>query len=290
MNENIILVVDSASSLPLDFIKNKNVIGLGVNCIYNNTEIVDDFGENFDINSFYNALENGVNTKTSQINSFVFEELFTPLVKEKKSIIYIGLSSGLSGTINNAMIAVHNLKEKFDEVNIHVIDSKSVSLGEGILAYLTYEMIKDNKELEEILEFINDLKDRIYGYFTVNDLKYLKQGGRISTTKALVGSMLGIKPIIYVDKEGKLELKDKARGTKKAISYLLSEFKDKCLEDEVIVGITYGKNEKDKDYLVSEIQKFDNVKTIITNNEGPVISTHSGPELISLFFVGKNKK
>ncbi|GAA0120933.1 MAG: DegV family protein [Clostridium argentinense] len=291
MNKNIVLVMDSASTVPLDFIKQENVIGIGINCNYKGKEVIDDFGENFNRKEFYKALKEGEMPTTSQINSFRFEEVFKPLVKEGKSVIYIALGEMMSGTINSARIAVENIKDEYPNADISVIDSMSASFGEGLLGYYAYEMIKEGKTKDEIVNFLEEVKTRTHSFFTVNDLSHLKRGGRISSSAAMVGSLLNVKPILYVNQEGRIVSYSKARGTKKAIAALVEKFKDNINPDEKItVAISYGDNYEDGKLLEESISKFENVEKIITNEEGTIITSHTGPEMVGLFFMGKTRE
>lgn len=288
MNKNIVLIIDSASTVTLDFIKQENVIGIGINCSYKGKDVIDDFGEKFNRKEFYKALKSGEMPTTSQINSFRFEEVFKPLIKEGKSIIYISLGGALSGTVDSARMAVENIKEEYANADISVIDSMSASLGEGLLGYYAYEMMKQGKTKDEIVDFLEEAKTRTHAFFTVNDLSHLKRGGRISSSAAVVGSLLNVKPILYVSHEGRIVSYSKTRGTKKAIATLVEKFKDNINPDEKItVAISYGDNYEDGKLLEEAIRKFDNVEKIITNEEGTIITSHTGPDMVGLFFMGK---
>jgi DegV family protein with EDD domain len=291
MNSNIVLVVDSASALPLEFIQQKNVIGAPIICHFKGKDIEDDFGKTLNAKEFYDALREGEMPTTSQINVFKFEELFRPLVEEKKSVIYIGLSSGLTGTIDSAKKAVANLKEEYSECDITVIDSLSASLGLGLLCYLAYEKIKEGKSKEEIIEFVESTKLRVNHYFTVDDLNHLKRGGRVSASAAAVGTLLNVKPILHVNNEGKLVPLTKVRGRRKAIGTLAERFIARTNKNEMqTIAIVHGDCLEDAKALEALCRENGNVKECLINFEGPTVASHTGAGLIALYFISNERE
>jgi len=291
MNSNIVLVVDSASALPLEFIQQKNIIGAPIICHFKGKDIEDDFGKTLNAKEFYDALREGEMPTTSQINVFKFEELFRPLVEEKKSVIYIGLSSGLTGTIDSARKAVVNLKEEYGESDITVIDSLSASLGLGLLCHLAYEKIKEGKSKEEIIEFVESTKLRVNHYFTVDDLNHLKRGGRVSASAAAVGTLLNVKPILHVNNEGKLVPLTKVRGRRKAIGTLAEKFIERTNKNEMqTIAIVHGDCLEDAKVLEALCRENGNVKECLINFEGPTVASHTGAGLIGLYFISNERE
>lgn len=291
MNSNIVLVVDSASALPLEFIQQKNVIGAPIICHFKGKDIEDDFGKTLNAKEFYDALRAGEMPTTSQINVFKFEELFRPLVEEKKSVIYIGLSSGLTGTIDSARKAVANLKEEYNDCDVTVIDSLSASLGLGLLCYLAYEKIKEGKSKEEIIEFVENTKLKVNHYFTVDDLNHLKRGGRVSASAAAVGTLLNVKPILHVNNEGKLVPLTKVRGRRKAIGTLAEKFIERTNKNEMqTIAIVHGDCLEDAKALEALCRENGNVKECLINFEGPTVASHTGAGLIALYFISNERE
>lgn len=291
MNSNIVLVVDSASALPLEFIQQKNVIGAPIICHFKGKDIEDDFGKTLNAKEFYDALRAGEMPTTSQINVFKFEELFRPLVEEKKSVIYIGLSSGLTGTIDSARKAVANLKEEYNDCDVTVIDSLSASLGLGLLCYLAYEKIKEGKSKEEIIEFVENTKLKVNHYFTVDDLNHLKRGGRVSASAAAVGTLLNVKPILHVNNEGKLVPLTKVRGRRKAIGTLAEKFIERTNKNEMqTIAIVHGDCLEDVKALEALCRENGNVKECLINFEGPTVASHTGAGLIALYFISNERE
>lgn len=290
MNNKLVLVVDSGSDLPIEFINEPNIVGLPIGCNFKGRDMEDYFGQTLDIKEFYDGLRAGEMYTTSQINVYKFEEAFKSIIKEGKSIIYIGLSSGLSGTINNARNAALNLKEEYPDSDITIIDTLSASMGIGLLAYKVYEMMKKDKSKEEIVEFVEGIKLKINHYFTVDDLKHLKRGGRVSSSAATVGTLLNVKPVLHMDNEGKLIPLNKVRGRKKAMLELANKFIERSVGEQQLVTISHGDCLEDAKALEELCRKSGRVKECIINNLGPTIGSHTGAGLLALFFVGNSRE
>ncbi|WP_017415110.1 DegV family protein [Clostridium tunisiense] len=291
MNRNIVLVVDSASALPLEFIEQENIIGAPIICHFKGKDVEDDFGKTLNIKEFYEGLRAGEMPTTSQINVFRFEEIFRPLAEENKSVIYIGLSSGLTGTVDSAKRAVLNIKEEFPQADINVIDSLCASLGLGLLCYLAYEKIKEGKSKEEIISFVENTKMKVNHYFTVDDLNHLKRGGRISSSAAAVGTLLNVKPVLHMDKQGKLAPLMKVRGRKKAIATLAEKFIERTDKKEMqTISIVHGDCLEDALHLEQLCRENGNVEKCLINFEGPTVASHTGAGLVSLYFIAKERE
>jgi DegV family protein with EDD domain len=290
MNNKLVLVVDSGSDLPIEFINEPNIVGLPIGCNFKGRDMEDYFGQTLDIKEFYDGLRAGEMYTTSQINVYKFEEAFKSIIKEGKSVIYIGLSSGLSGTINNARNAALNLKEEYPDSDITIIDTLSASMGIGLLAYKVYEMMKKDKSKEEIVEFVEGIKLKINHYFTVDDLKHLKRGGRVSSSAATVGTLLNVKPVLHMDNEGKLIPLNKVRGRKKAMLELANKFIERSVGEQQLITISHGDCLEDAKALEELCRKSGRVKECIINNLGPTIGSHTGAGLLALFFVGNSRE
>ena len=284
------LITDSASDLPLEFVKNNDIdfVSLGVNIDGN--FILDDLGENFKMDEFYSLIRQGKMPSTSQANVFAFEEIFKKYVKEGYKIIYIGLSSALSGTFNSSVIARDSVLEKYNDADISVIDSKSVSLGEGLLVYKACELINQGLDKDEIVNFIENIKEKVIHSIVVDDLAHLKRGGRISGATATVGSILNIKPTLTLDNEGKVVVKSKIKGKKKAIKYLASEIKDNAIDlENQTIFICHADCLTEAEELKNIILEESTVKDVIINSIGVVIGTHGGPGTLAAVFIGKER-
>ncbi|MBZ9689662.1 DegV family protein [Clostridium estertheticum] len=289
-HSEIILVIDSGCDLPLDYIGQENIVPIGLVCNFKGKAIEDDFGKNFIRKDFYDALRQGEMPTTSQINSQRYVEVFSKYASAEKSIIYIAMSSALSGTINSANIARETTLEDFPEADISIIDSKCASLGQGLLVYYAYEMLKSGNTKQEIVTWIEENKLKINHWFTVNDLNHLKRGGRISSSAATVGTLLNIKPVLFMDNEGRLTPFSKCRGRKKAINTLAEKFKERTNPNiPQVIAIGHGDCIEEALTLEALIRENGNVKDVILNYVGTAIGSHTGPEILGLYFMAEER-
>ena len=285
------LIVDSACDLPISYINENNIDFVSLEVNIKGKFFKDDFGKTISYDDFYALLRNGEMTSTSQVNVFTFEEKFESYVKEGYSIIYIGLSSALSGTVSSAIKARENLSEKYSHTDISIIDSKSVSLGIGALVYYANDMIKNGKEKECIVRWLESNTLKINHAIVLNDLIHLKRGGRISGTSATVGTLLNIKPSLIVDKQGKVVPGSKIKGRKKALKYIINEIKEKGLDlNNQVLFIAHADCLEEAKELKEMILLEVNVKDIIINSIGTVIGTHGGPGTLAAIFLGKERE
>lgn len=240
---------------------------------------------------FYEKLRAGEESVTSQITPLVFRDVFVRHLKEGKDILYIAFSSGLSGTYNSARLIAEELLEEYPERKIVCIDSLCASIGEGLLVYLAGKLRREGKSFEETAEWVRENRTGICHWFTVDDLLHLKRGGRLNSIEAIVGTALKIKPVLSVDREGKLTVVTKVRGIKKGMEYLKERLMNDGVngkEQTVIVGHADAPEvaEQLKEQLLSEGL----VKEVIVANIGPIIGTHVGSGMFALVFLGENYK
>ncbi len=284
------LITDSSCDLPNAYLKENNIDFLGINVNIGEKDFLDDLGETISQKEIFSRMRNGAMPKTSQVNSGTFYSVFEKYCKDNISILYIGLSSGLSGTINSANIAKQNILEKYKNADITIVDSRSASIGFGILVYYTNEMMKQGKSKEEITNWLNMNIDRAHHWVTVDDLIYLKRGGRISATSAIVGGLLNIKPIIFVDSYGKLLPLTKVKGRKKSINYLIEmlEYYGEDIESQTLF-ICNADCKEDAITLKKLIEEKHKVKDIIITEMGPTIGAHAGPGTLVLSFFGTKR-
>jgi len=269
-----VLLIDCCTDLPRSYVEENEIPFVSLVCNFRGQEYKDDFGKTLSYEEFYTAVRNGEMPSTSQVNVYVYTEVFKKYAAEGKPIIYLGFSSALSGSLNSALLAKDMVCEEIENADITVIDSRSASLGEGLLAYHANET--------------NKL--RMNHWFTVDDLGHLKRGGRLSGTAALVGTLLDIKPILQVDNEGKLIPVSKVKGRKKSIKTLLGMLQENIESpEEQVIAISHGDCIEDAEYLKEMILKEYKVKDIIINNVGPVIGSHAGPGVVALFFLGSKR-
>lgn len=254
----------------------------GSDTVYSNTDM--------DEPTFYAKMRAGGVAKTSAVNSETFFEAFKELLDEGKDILYIGFSSGLSNTYNAARIAAEELREKYPERKVLTVDSLSGSAGHALLVYLALEEKKKGATIEQAAAFAEKIRTKICHWITVEDLVYLKRGGRISPTVAFLGNALGLKPMICVTDEGKPHSHSKARGRKKAIETLVEKYGEYA-EDTAngTVFISHADCEQDAREVVEKLKARYGVTVELLTQIGPVIGSHAGPGTIALCFVGTHR-
>ncbi|MBP3308028.1 MAG: DegV family protein [Clostridia bacterium] len=237
---------------------------------------------------FYDKMRGGGVAKTSAVNISSFESAFEEILRDGKDILYIGFSTGLSTTCNSAAAAAKNLGEKYPERRILTLDTRSASLGFGMLVWYAKEAKADGADIDECYAKVEALVPALCHWFTVEDLVYLKRGGRISAVTQIVGNMLGIKPVLHMDDLGHLVSVSKARGRRGSIAALCDRYKALVRDTDAPVFISHGDCEADAFVLRDMIEKAGGRVTLI-QNVGPVIGAHAGPGVLALFFVGKER-
>lgn len=239
---------------------------------------------------FYAKMREGGIAKTAAVNSETFKTLFEKSLSEGHDVLYIGFSSGLSTTFNSGRMAALELAEKYPERKILAVDTLAASAGQGLILYFALEKKKSGATIEEVAAYVDDVKFKTSIWFTVDDLVYLKRGGRVSPTVAFVGNMLGIKPVMHMDNEGHLINVSKARGRKAAIMALADKFgalNTNPTQDTVF--ISHGDCINDAKELARILNEKYGATTKIITDVGPVIGAHSGPGTLALFFAGKER-
>ncbi|MDD2568793.1 MAG: DegV family protein [Clostridia bacterium] len=289
-----IIILDSCCDLPAEYFKERQKKGdiarVELSYILHGTEYHDDSTVE-SCERLYAAMRKGEQITTSQVNNHTFKETFLRLIPEGRPIIYPAFSSALSGTFQAANTALREVKQEYPEADITVVDTFAASLGEGLLAYYLVEMQEAGKSKEEILGWLEQNKLRLNHWFTVDDLNHLKRGGRISATTALLGTMLSIKPVMWMDRPGRLVPVSKERGRKKSLNALFEKFEERVENpSEQYIFISHGDCLEDATYLADLIKKKYAPKMVFLNLVGPVIGSHSGPGTVALFFLGKERK
>lgn len=285
-----VLVIDSCTDLPRSYVEENKIPVVSLTCNFKGQEYKDDFGKTLSYKEFYNEVRNGEMPSTSQVNVYDYTEVFKKYAAEGKSIIYLGFSSALSGSFNSAVLAKDMVCEEIENADITCIDSKSASLGEGLLAYNANELLKAGASKDEVVSWLETNKLKMNHWFTVDDLGHLKRGGRLSGAAAFVGTLLDIKPILNIDDEGRLIPVSKIKGRKKSIKTLFEMLQESIeAAEEQVIAISHGDCIEDAEYLKEMILKEYKVKDIIINEIGPVIGSHAGPGTVALFFMGNKR-
>lgn len=292
MNDSYVIVSGATGDMPQSVIEEYGLHVIPMNVRVNERDYLYHPDEKeLSCKDFYTKLSAGEESVTSQITPIVFKEVFESYLKEGKDVLYIAFSSGLSGTYNSARLIADELSEQYPERRLVCIDSLCASIGEGFLVYLAGKLRKEDKSFDEVVEFVTNNRTRVCHWFTVDDLIHLKRGGRLNSLEAVVGTALKIKPVLSVDREGKLTVVAKVRGIKKGMDYLKERLVNDGTDTEnqtVMVGHADAPEiaEQLKEQLLSEGL----VKDVIISNVGPVIGTHVGSGMFALVFLGENYK
>jgi len=243
-----------------------------------------------DPHDFYDMLRSGGTAVTSLINTMTFTEWFEPIIIEGKDILYIAFSSALSGTYNASLAAAEMLREKYSDSRIICVDSKSASMGEGLLVCSAAEKRDEGMSIDELHRWLIDSRLNLCHWVTVDDLNHLKRGGRINPLTATIGTALSMKPIIHVDDEGRLVPAGNVRGRKKSIHTLVDRMAETAVNPgEQVVFIGHGDNLEDARQLEGLVREKLKVKDAVIGTIGPVIGSHSGPGTLTLFFFGTKR-
>lgn len=231
--------------------------------------------------AFYQALREGKMPRTTQINTAAFLEAFEPVLKQGRDILYIGFTSGLSATYERSCMAAKELMERYPERRIVAVDSRCASMGEGFLVELCVEQQRAGATLDEAAAWLEQNRDRMAHWITVDDLNHLKRGGRLSAASALVGSVLGIKPIIHVDTQGKLVAVDKVRGRRQSLDAIASRIAATAAEHPARIRIVHGDAPQDAQYVADRLREKLDVKDCAISYVGPIIGSHTGPGMVA---------
>ena len=239
---------------------------------------------------FYDRMRSGAHARTAAINADAFIRAFTPILEEGKDILYVAFSSGLSTTVNNANMAAQELQETYPDRKIVIVDTLAASAGGGLMVYMALEKQKAGATLEENAAYLKELVPQHCIWFIVDDLEYLKRGGRVSPLVAFAGGLLGIKPVLQMDSEGHLVKVGTARGRKKAIEALAAKYAELSYEEKnTPIFISHADCQEDAQQLVDILEQKHGGKVTLLSEIGPVIGSHAGPGTIALFFVGKHR-
>ena len=238
----------------------------------------------------YAKLRTKCPAKTSAVNMHDFLGAMDEIARSGRDLLYIGFSSGLSGTYSAGALAAQEIAERYPERKVLAVDSLAASMGQGLLIYLAWQEKRKGMDIEGLYQWVLDHRLHLVHYFTIDDLMFLKRGGRISGATAVVGSMLSIKPIMHVDDEGHLIKVGTARGRKASIRALADEVGKRGIDVEnQVIFISHGDCLDDAKYLEDLLRTRYHVKDVVISYVGPVIGAHSGPGTVAIFFYGTER-
>ena len=290
MVQNYVFMTDSDSDLPYELKVRYDIPVVSMPYTLEGKEYFDDLGQTLDSKSFFDKMRAGAQPSTSALNETIYLEYFEPVLAEGKDLLFVAFSSQLSGTINAVYAARETLLAKYPERKFMVVDTLSISAPMAILVLKAHELYRAGKPMEEVAAWLEENKLRAQAWFTVDDLKYLKRGGRISPAVAAIGTMLDLKPILTETLEGKLASADKVRGRRKAMNYIVDKAVENVADQKEAVGIILHADaladaQKLRDMLAARLPDME----LRIENVGPVIGTHAGPGTLAFCFLGKKR-
>lgn len=248
-------------------------------------------GERTDLKQFYTMMREGKVFKTSLPNLADAESLFREILAEGKDILYLGFSSGLSGTYQAIELLAKQLQEEYPHQKIYSVDTLAASGGQGLLVWYAVQHARAGESIEQVRDWVEENKLHLAHWFTVDDLMFLFRGGRVSKTAAWAGTLLNIKPVLHVDDEGHLIPMEKVRGRKKSLNALVDHMAssaNKPISDQMVF-ITHGDCAEDAEYVASLVKDRFGVREVVINYVDPVIGAHSGPGTMALFFLADKR-
>lgn len=283
-----IFMTDSDSDLPFSLKQKYDIPVVYMPYAVDGKEYFDDLGQTMDHKTYFDKMREGATPTTSALNEAAYMEYFEPILKEK-DLLFVAFSSQLSCTIQAIYAAREELLKQYPERKFIVVDTLSISAPMTLLVLKAHEMYRAGQPIEAVAQWLEDNKLRAQAWFTVDDLKYLKRGGRISSTAAALGTMLDLKPVITESREGKIVSTDKIRGRKKALNFII----DKAVENAdpaespllIVHADASADAERIRDLLTAKLPGAE----IMIENVGPVIGAHCGPGTVAISFIGKER-
>lgn len=291
---NFVLTCCSTADMPKTFFEDRNIPYACFHFLLNGKEYDDDLGLSMPIDEFYQKIKDGAQPTTSQVNTSQYIDLFEPILVSGNDIIHITLSSGLSGTYNSCIVAADELKIKYSDRKIIVIDSLCASSGYGLLVDYAADLRDADKSTDEAAELIENAKLHVHHWFFSTDLTSYFRGGRITKTSAFFGTLMNICPLLNMNSEGKLIPRDKYRGIKKTTAQIISRMEQYAENSTQYNGkcfISQSSCYNDAKYVADLVETtFPNLNgKVLINNIGTVIGSHTGPGTIALFFFGAKR-
>lgn len=285
---NYQILTDSASDLPQSILGQLGVVSISLHVNFRGKAHNDSVDDR--IKTIYAGLRDGEVATTSAINPDQWTRAMAPILESGRDLLVLAFSSGLSTTYQSAVIAANELREEYPQREIRVIDTLSASLGQGLLVWYTCKKRDEGLTLQELAAWVEENRFHLCHWFTVDDLMYLKRGGRISAATALVGTMLKIKPVLHMDDEGHLINMSKARGRKASIDAIAAKVAELGQGyDNSTMFICHGDCLEDAEYLAAKLKAEHGAKEVFIGYTGAVIGSHSGPGTLAVFFLGQHR-
>ena len=288
---DFVIVTDSSADLPAHLVQELGVEVLPLSfTIQGKTYHNYPDDREMDPKLFYQQLRGGEMATTAAVNVAEYTAMLEPLLQAGRDVLVLAFSSGLSATYQSSRVAVEELAEQYPDRKIYTVDTLCASMGQGLLVWHAVQQQRQGKSIEEVRDWTEQNKLHLCHWFTVDDLHFLKRGGRISSATAVLGSMLQIKPVLHVDNEGHLINMGKARGRAASLTALVDHMEQTVIRpEEQVIFISHGDCLEEAQSVAQDVRRRFHVKDVIINNVGPVIGAHSGPGTMALFFLGTQR-
>ncbi len=290
-NRDYIIVTDTTTDMGAEYYKENNIPYVALHYIMDDKEYIQYGEDGIDIKTFYDKIRNGSMPKTSQASYEDLFNIFEEIVSKGQDIFYLSFSSALSGSYHTSTIVAGDIMDKYPERRVKCIDSAAACGGEGLLLDMCVRKYNDGYSLDKLVSYAEETKNKIAHFVVADDLNHLHRGGRVSKVSAVVGGMLGIKPLIHVNDEGKLIPYGKMRGRKAAIESIGNQMKKKYIpgaNEEIFIN--HADCLEDAEYLGNYVKKLmPDVKRVRYGDIGAVIGSHTGAGTLAIFFVADNK-
>ena len=283
------LVTDTSANLPRELVLKHDISVLAFQYTVNGEPV--EYSEDWSAGGkqFFDAMRAGAVVDTSLVNMGRFIDCFEPMLEKGDDIIYIGLSSGVSGTYNASVMAAEEMREKYPQCRILCYDTYGAGLGEGLMVLEAADMIAAGRSFEEISEHLYARRQNMCQYFSVGDLKYLQRTGRVSLATAIVGNMLGIKPILIGDETGHIVAYAKERGTKRVLQHLVNKYNELVEDKSARIAMSHADEPETAETLLKMLRDSGCTGECVTSMWEPVTGSHVGPGSVALFFRGIHK-
>ena len=287
-----VIMTDSDTEIPYTFADEHQIPVFLMPYTVDGKEELYDLGRNTDFKGFYTKLRQGAEASTSTRSPLDIQEFFEGIIKDHKDVIYICFSSQLSAHYELALGAREKALENYPEAKITIIDSKGIAMGAGLLVYHAVKLKEEGKSFDEIVEWVEKNKMRTLHFFSVDSLNYLKRTGRLSAVTATIGSILDLKPILTLTREGQIVAFDKVKGRKKVVKYLADKVSENAVDDDIFreLCVVYNAdNVEQATALKEELERRFQFKNLWFMDVGPVIGCHCGPGTMAVLIMGKER-
>ena len=285
---DFVIATDSDTEIPYTFADQYNIPVFLMPYTVDGEEHLFDLGRETDIIQFYEALRDGADAFTSTRPPADIEDFFREIVKDNKELLYLSFSSALSGHFDLTQMAKETVLQEYPDARIELVDTRRISMGAGQLVMYAQKLKNEGKSLDEIKTWVIENRYRAHAWFSVDDLNYLRKGGRLSGAAAAIGTILDVKPILRLNQEGKIIAADKVKGSKKILKFFLNVIQENVEEPEAQTAyVLHANNMEAAQKLQSLVKENVPFKEVVIQDVGPVIGCHTGPGVLAVIFMGR---